>query len=158
MSNTFTRMDLSEFDGREYQPLRIDERDADEFWFGDGYLSVRPDTDRPSYEEPNIPFAHDLADLAKLFVAAPNFLAALRAAYAEIDRLRANALEWVTVTEDDRTLPEQDSERDVLVDAVRWDDGEPSEMRTYYVLHLESDSIENLSPGDRWAYIPEAQA
>jgi len=94
------------------------------------------------------PHRQDAADYA---------CAALRAAYAEIDRLRASALEWVTVTDDPATLPEQDSERDVLVDTVRWDDGEPSEMRTYYVLHLEFDGIENLSPGDRWAPIPEVK-
>jgi hypothetical protein len=84
---------------------------------------------------------------------------------AEIDRLRANALEWVTVKPDGAsydadptTLPDQDCGRDVLVGTwLRDDEGAPT-MMTYYTLSLEDDSIDNLDPGDRWAYIPEVQS
>lgn len=193
--NTFTRVDLAQFDGFPAAEWYEEVDQYDE----EGELETpMPNGDVYEACEDGAYIAHVYKrNATAIIVNAPRFLAALRAAYAEndrlnsdmdhrarlmagmsmtsmrqraeidrlraelndawmesghdkatIDRLRASALTWTTVTDDPATLPEQDSERDVLVDTVRWDDGEPSEMRTYYVLHLESDSIENLSPRD----------
>lgn len=75
---------------------------------------------------------------------------------AERDRLRANALEWVTVTEDPATLPPVDeivvirlfaggTYMGVLDDfsLLRW------QVRGPYLTSFQ------VGVGDRWAYIPE---
>lgn len=84
---------------------------------------------------------------------------ALKAAYAEIDRLRANALEWVTVTEDPSSMPSFNTR--VLV----CPHGTPEAPRIMwrYTYHMWTSARDysnwvQITPGDRWAYIQEAQA
>lgn len=76
--------------------------------------------------------------------------------YAEIDRLRANALEWVTVTDDRKTWPPFN--KSVLVHRLHSGPGYVSLMLRPYADIW--NPVENygdrhtITPGDRWAYIP----
>lgn len=96
------------------------------------------------------PHRQDAADYA---------CAALRAAYAEIDRLLASALTWTTVTDDPTTLPAVG--RRVIVEhrnsgmtfAAQIDGPDLWALGSF---DGERDTYAILSPGDRWAYIPEA--
>lgn len=79
---------------------------------------------------------------------------------AERDRLRANALEWVTVTKDLATLPEKG--RPVLIRTGRYYFAgyrNPGKTKCWVINPKESScDTSHLFVGDRWAYIPEAQA
>ncbi len=177
--STFERMDLTQFDGATPGPWVADP--TPETLAGGDYQArviapgVLPDgataiiTGCPYNGNRN-----HLANIhwppnAALIAAAPDLLDALRSAYSEIDRLTAElaALReqvpvWTTVQPgdgpgglDSETLPDQDAEREVLVDTQLFDEDGETEMRTHYVLRLETDDVNNLTPGDRWTYIPE---
>lgn len=96
--------------------------------------------------------------VAEAYTRAEALYAALRAAYAEIDRLRASALEWVTVTDDPATLPR--AEEYVIVQCL----GEMEAWPTMREPDRDSDDETwaegegwgvPIRPGDRWTYIPE---
>jgi hypothetical protein len=71
---------------------------------------------------------------------------------AEIDRLRANALEWVTVTEDPATLPKGiGAVVLVLVGEEWWHQASLGSMGDDRRWRLANGRWERLSVGDRWA-------
>ena len=80
---------------------------------------------------------------------------------AEIDRLRANALEWVTVTEDPATLPKPMEEvllrKGDLDQIVSWvqPDGAWGTPYTGITDDEPYGVAWPVEPGDRWAYIPK---
>lgn len=75
---------------------------------------------------------------------------------AEIDRLRANALEWHVVTEDPATLPEKG--RPVFIQSGRYYfAGHRNRGVLEWIINPRESScgVYPVSPGDRWAYIPK---
>ena len=144
--STFERINLAQFDGHTPGPWM--EHDAD--------VTANGHRIKLRYEAPSdnklLPIGDFTATL-HLIARAPALLKALRAAYAEIDRLRASALEWVTVTDDPATLPKM--ETSILV--VYADSGElalatRTDFNGAWMSHF--DRYEP-TPGDHWAYIPQ---
>ena len=179
MRTTFERIDLKQYDGHTTGPWEVDPtpetQSGGDFQarilarraFDDGADAVI--TGFPLHGNRNDYSNIHFEPNARLIAAAPDLLAALRAAYAEIDRLRAYALDWKIVTDDPATLPEEDRlclvrftedpedhERTTVCDSYgpRSFDNE-DDWPHWRMVDTPYDAF-SIFPGDRWTYIPEA--
>ena len=144
--NTFTRVDpLMMHDALLYGPHRQDAADYACAALRAAYAEIDRLTKR----------------LAIRDSVAQDYVRAMELMSDDMDRLRASSLEWVTVTNDPATLPAVG--RRVIVEhrnsgmtfAAQIDGPDLWALGSF---DGERDTYAILSPGDRWAYIPEAQA
>ena len=153
--STFERIDLAEFDALDGIEWYEDVDQYDD----EGEISPPlPNGDVCEAREDGVLVAHVYSRrAAPIVVAAPRFLAALRAAYAEIDQLRASALVWNTVTDDPKSHPEP-------MEPVLLDVG----LHLYDYGYLDDDAFDPpmwnafggiypIEIGHRWACIPETK-
>lgn len=139
--NTFTRVDpLMVHDALLYGPHRQDAADYACAALRAAYAEIDRLTKR----------------LAIRDSVAQDYVRAMEIMSDDMDRLRASALEWVTVTDDRATLPKGiGAVILVLVGEEWWHQaslGANGDVRRW---RLASGKWERLSVGDRWAYIPE---